>query len=261
MKPEKKLLSDQFILTPFFTGEPVPAFNELVEEGWKIVDPALPKEDQQARMDIIHEGIAKETEAALNGNKRPVHIMGDCCCTIGVVAGLQRAEQDFTFLWFDSHGDFNNWETSPSGFLGGMPLAMMVGIGEQRLTKAVKLKTLPEDQVWLSDGRDLDPGELQLLEKSNVHWIKDPLTLLDGNWPAGPLYVHFDSDVLPTDQVPAMRYPVAGGRRADEWQSLFQQLAASGQVVATSMTAWYPSLDKDGKTAEICLETYRTLIG
>ena len=230
------------------------ALTEIAEADWRVIEAALETEIQQERMDIIHEAIAIETADALSTGQHPTHIVGDCCCTIGIVAGLQRAKQDFTLLWLDSHGDFNNWETSTSGFLGGMPLAMMIGIGEQRLPKAVGLKKLDENKVWLSDGRDLDPGEVKLLKNSKVRWIKDPMDLLDAGWPEGPLYIHFDSDVLPSEQVPAMRYPVPGGRKAAEWQKLFGQLASTGQVIANSMTAWYPDLDQNGKTAELCLD-------
>ena len=62
-------------------------------------------------------------------------------------------------MWLVSHGDFNTWETTPSGFLGGMPLAMLTGRGDQRMLEAVGLDPLADNQVWLSDARDLDPGD------------------------------------------------------------------------------------------------------
>jgi arginase len=62
-----------------------------------------------------------------------VSIAGDCVATMGVLAGLHDAGITPTLIWFDAHGDFNTWETTPSGFLGGMPLAMIVGRGEQTM--------------------------------------------------------------------------------------------------------------------------------
>lgn len=61
--------------------------------------------------------------------------------------GLQRAGIDPNLIWFDAHGDFNTWETTSSGFPGGMPLAMIVGKGEQTMPEAVGLRDLPEGQV------------------------------------------------------------------------------------------------------------------
>ena len=86
-------------------------------------------------MSILHKEIAKHVSAALTGGSLPVSIAGDCCTAIGVMAGLQKARIQPLFIWFDAHGDFNTWETTPSGFLGGMPLAMIAGMGEQSNAK------------------------------------------------------------------------------------------------------------------------------
>ena len=55
---------------------------------------------------------------------------------------------------------FGYRETTPSGFLGGMPLAMIDGKREQTMPENVGLRNLPECQAILTDARDLDPGEL-----------------------------------------------------------------------------------------------------
>ncbi len=34
------------------------------------------------------------------------------------MAGLERNGIPASIVWLDSHGDFNTWETTPSGFLG-----------------------------------------------------------------------------------------------------------------------------------------------
>jgi hypothetical protein len=47
-----------------------------------------------------------------------------------------------------------------------MPLAMIVGIGEQTMPEAVELRALPESQVILTDARDLDSGERELIAES-----------------------------------------------------------------------------------------------
>jgi arginase len=208
----------------------------------------------------IHRPLAHMVAAAVTSGHRPVSIAGDCCATIPVLAGLQRAGINPTLIWFDAHGDFNTWSTSPSGFLGGMPLAMLVGRGEQTLVAGVGLDPLPEAQVFLTDARDLDPDEREAVEESAVHHLPQVEMLLDTPLPAGPLYVHFDSDVLSPADAPAMSYLAQGGPAVRTVRRVFQHLANSGQITAISLSTWNPDLDTDGRSQAVVLELLQTLI-
>ena len=126
-------MSDRTILTPYFLDELRPAIADMAAPDWRVVQTELPPGERIERMGRLYDALAAEVAAAVAAGQRPVSIAGDCCAAIGVLAGLQRAGQQPTLLWFDAHGDFNTWDTPPSGFLGGMPLAMAVGLGEQTL--------------------------------------------------------------------------------------------------------------------------------
>ena len=233
----------------------------LAAEDWVVNTPTLPGGDRQARMTVIHRALADYVAESVAGGGRPVSIAGDCCTAIGVLAGLQGAGVDPSLIWLDAHGDFNTWETTPSGFLGGMPLAMLVGRGEQRMPAAVRLKTLPEASVILTDARDLDPGEREALLDSNVVHLSDVEDLMEYPLPNGPLYVHFDVDVVTPEEAPAQNYPAPGGPSASIVEAVFRRLAASDQVVAVSLSSWNPRLDRDGVSQEVCMSLLETLIG
>ena len=126
------------IVTPFYLDEPLPELEILAAPDWIINKPLLPDGEKQQRLSALHKPLADFTQQIVLNGKQPVSIAGDCCTTLGMLAGLQRAGRDPTLIWFDAHGDFNTWETTPSGFLGGMPLAMLVGRGEQTMLKARK---------------------------------------------------------------------------------------------------------------------------
>jgi arginase family enzyme len=79
--------------------------------------------------------------------------------------------------------------------------------------------------------------------------------------PAGPLYVHFDSDFLALEDAPAMNYPAPGGPPATLIRAAFQRLAASGQVAGISFSAWNPELDGASSTEMVCMELLRVLAG
>ena len=132
-------MPDRFILTPSFLDQPVPAFLSLARRGDPIIRPPLPPADIQDRLSAIHQPLAAAIATALGEGLRPISFAGDCCSTLAVAAGLQRQGRQPTLLWLDAHGDFNTWETTPSGFLGGMPLAMLVGRGEQSMLHTLDL--------------------------------------------------------------------------------------------------------------------------
>jgi arginase len=259
-------MSNQFILTPFFLDQPMPGLESLAEPGWVMNKPALPNGDALRRMSALHQPIADFVSGSITSGNRPVSIAGDCLTAIGVLAGLQHAaslrnaSSDPVLIWFDAHGDFNTWETTPSGFLGGMPLAMLVGRGEQTLVNAVGLHPLPENQVILVGGRDLDPEEKQALEGSGVHHLTDIGSLLNHPLLARPLYIHLDTDILDPQEAPAMNYLAPGGPSGAGLQALFRSLARTGKIMAVSLSSWNPGLDGDGRSQAVCMALLRTLI-
>jgi arginase len=254
-------MQNAFILTPFFLDQAEPQLEGLLDHDWILNKPTLVDGDSQFRMSILHEAIARRVEAALGRSKKPVSIVGDCCATIGFMAGLQRAGLDPTLIWFDAHGDFNTWETTPSGFLGGMPLAMLVGRGEQRMPRAVGLQPMQEEHVILTDARDLDPGEKELLESSNIFHLPKVTDLLNHPLPDRPLYIHFDVDVLDPKEAPAVSYPAPGGLGVEKLKRVYKYLATTRPIVGISMSTWNPDLDETGKTRDLCMEVFSILLG
>lgn len=253
-------MKDRFILTPYFIDEEWLELLDLKGEDWQVNRHELPEGDQQDRLSLLHAPLADLVHTAVSKGDRPVSIAGDCCTTIGVLAGLQRAKVDPTLIWFDAHGDFNTWETTPSGFLGGMPLAMLVGRGEQRMPEAVGLQPIAEEKVYLSDGRDLDPGEKIALEESKVRHVPDVRWLRRGELPEGPLWVHFDVDVLNPETAPAMNYLTAGGPNESEMEQVFRFLSQTGRVSVVSVSSWNPRMDHDGKSREVCMRLMDVLL-
>ena len=247
---------DRFILTPFFLDEPLPGLEDLAGANWILNRPAVPSGATQARMLVINEPLAAAVAVAVSNGERPVSVAGDCCAALGMVAGLQRGGLDPALIWFDAHGDFNTWETSPSGFLGGMPLAMLAGRGEMTMPHGLGLRPMAEERITLSDGRDLDPLEAAALANSGVNLR--PLTEIIA--PPRPLYVHFDVDVLCTDAMPAVNYPAAGGPAMDELASVFAALAKTGRVAAVSLSAWNPELDGDGRCRKTAMSLLQLLL-
>lgn len=261
-------MDNQYILTPYFVGERWAGLDELAGPGWVVnrraEEPAaageLSPQQRQERILTLLKPLREAVAGAARAGRRPVSIAGDCVATLGLLAGLQEAGIYPTLIWFDAHGDFNTWETTPSGFLGGMPLAMIVGRGEQTMPQGAGLETVPESRVILAGARDLDPGEAEAVADSALTHLEGVTALLNIELPDGPLYVHFDVDVLDPGAVPAVYYPAPGGPDAETVRRVFQQLGQTGRLVAASMSSWAPELDPDGKTRALCMELLSELV-
>jgi len=98
-------MENRFLLTPLFLDQPAPGLEALACPSWRVNRPVLPEGDPRDRMAIVHEAIAAWVEETLKRGRRPVSIAGDCCTSIGVLAGLQRAGVHPTLIWFDAHFD------------------------------------------------------------------------------------------------------------------------------------------------------------
>ena len=138
-----------------------------------------------------------------------------------------------------------------------MPLAMLTGRGEQTIVKGVGLNPIPDDKVFLLYARDLESSEEKALLASEVRYHPN---ILDFEIPKTPLYVHLDTDVINPKYAPAQRYLAPGGPSVKELSGLFKRFSNSGQVVAISLSAWYPDLDTDGKTRESSMKLLGDLI-
>ena len=223
------------ISVPFFIGEPMPGFD--VPEPHSTLDPELPFGRPTDRMAVLYDKLAALVAEASS----PVVYSGDCLSITGVAGGLQRRGIDPTVLFFDAHGDFHTWETTPSNFLGGMPLAMLTGRGEQTIVDGVGMTPIEDDRVWLVDGRDLDPGEDDAVAESGIHQVT--VEQIATNPPPGDLYVHIDVDVVDPTDMPGVNYPAPGGPSADAVAQAIAALHGTGRVVALSFSSWNPALD------------------
>ena len=254
-------MKNNYILTPYYLDETSPRLENLVQTGWFVNKATLPDGEKQSRMSVLHLTLADRVAENIGSGHRPISIAGDCCTVIAVTAGLQRAGIDPFLLWLDAHGDFNTWETTPSGFLGGMPLAMLVGRGEQTMVTAAQMNTIDEDRVLLTDGRDLDPGEDLAINDSSIHHLRNVMDVTNFNFPAQPLYVHFDTDVINPEETPAQNYPAQGGPSVKDVEEVFRFLARSGKVVAISLSSWNPDLVGGHITQQVCMHLLDILAG
>jgi arginase len=188
--------------------------------------------------------------AAVAGASEPLALLGECTLAGAVVAGLRSAHPGLALVWIDAHGDLNTPETTPSGFLGGMPFAILLGWCHDELRAAAGLEPpLPEERAALVGARDLDPGEQAAIGRSRLVVADDVAGALARLPADAPLHVHLDGDVLDPEDSPGVDFPAPGGWRLPHLVDEMEALAATGRVVGVSLCCGNPRRDEDGRSA------------
>lgn len=225
------------------------------------LDPTL-REAGRTAVNIGHLGAdtARLVAGARNGDAAVLVLAGDDTATIGVVAGLQAAKGAGTrigIVWFDAHGDFNTPETSYSGILAGMPLAILAGLAGPLWREAAGLiAPIPTDRILIAGTRDLDEKEKDLLHSTEVRVIdaaqvRSGLTLPDAvdrlARRCDLLYLHLDLDVLDPRFVPSASTPSANGLTIEELADATVRVLQTGKVAAMSLSSLNPGGGARGK--------------
>jgi arginase len=205
-----------------------------------VITADLPAGDVWDRLSALYAGLAGAVAAEAGRGGRPVVVSGDCMTALGSLSGMQRAGVQAGIVWFDAHGDVQTLETTTSGYLGGLPLRLLMGYRPELIAARLGLRAVPEHQVALVDARDLDPPEVSYLAGAQIR--RSEVGELDAaGLPGGPLYVHLDLDVIDSGQLPGLRFPAPGGPSPAQVTGALSALLGTGRVAAIGVACtWYP---------------------
>ena len=201
-------------------------------------------------------------------SNRVLFVGGECSETVGAMAGLAESFGGKPgMLWLDAHGDFNIPETSPSGYIGGMCLALAcgrapsldLGLGDRRFP-------LAEERLVHVGSRALDQPEIEAFNSSPARLITSQQVKKTGasdvaeeaarhldnrsDWIA----CHLDVDVVDPVFIPSVNYPTPGGLTVDEASMIVRAVLKTGKLRVLELAAYNPSKDRGGSSAERLLE-------
>ena len=218
------------------------------------------------------EALAKDVYNSLSKDEFPLVVGGDHSLALGSVAGAGKYfGQDYGVIWIDAHGDINTDSTSPSGNVHGMPLAASMGIGNNALTNLYyNDKKVDLDKVFIFAARDLDQGELKLIEenKLNVWTIKDIKTkgletcfseLLEKIKNINNIHLSFDIDSIDPMYIPGTGTPVENGLTVKEAQNILKDLLKTKKIKSLDFVEFNPKLDDTDTTLNNCLAILNTI--
>jgi arginase len=173
-------------------------------------------------------GHLNETVARLSKKGMfPLGLLSNCNSLIGMLAGMQhsgstRRPLSVGLIWLDSHADYNTPETTLSGMLGGMPVAVAAGKCLYRLRLKGGLEpAIPEKNILMMCVRDMDPLEEELVLNSHItlisteemvklsrHTKEEFESLCDR---VDVVYIHIDLDVLDAPDIPGHTFQIPDG--------------------------------------------------
>lgn len=223
---------------------------------------------------LINQQLAEIVDKEIMKKQFPLILGGDHSVAIGSLAGVAKHYKNLGIIWYDAHGDMNSAETSPSGNIHGMPLAVNLGIGHEKLTHILgyKPKIKPENIVIIG-ARSLDKGEVEMIHNLGIRMytmseinrlgMKEVMTetvqyLLERS---DGIHLSLDLDALDPAETPGVGTPVNGGISYEDSYLAMQTLFKSGSITSAELVEVNPMLDDKNKTATIAVDLALALFG
>jgi len=214
------------------------------------------------RMAMANANFANRVREGLQDDLITIGLEANCNDLLGMLAGLKYDSDGNArrvgLVFIDAHGDFNTPETTLSGMLGGMPVAIAAGHALHNIRKTTGLaEPLPMSDIVWGGVRDLDPLEADRFAEHEVQQfsvqdirelsanLKEQMDKLAERVDA--IYVHIDMDVLDPAEVPGHNLTVADGPSSKELAAAMTLMFENPKTIALGIAST-PSfnLDPDG---------------
>lgn len=218
----------------------------------------------------LNRSLAEQVSSAISRHMFPIVLAGNCNSCLGTLAGIDQNEVGI--VWFDAHGDFNTPETTITGFLDGMGLAMTTGHCWRSMVSTIPgFRPIPEPHVLLIGARDLDPEEERRFEQSEIEvitpgdrgsnlrkTIETAFNKLRDK--VARVYLHVDVDVLDTGEALPNYLAVAGGLPVGVVEEIIGMVKEKFDVCAGAITSFDPDYDKDDKVLDAGIRIMKAFV-
>jgi arginase len=241
-------------------------------------DPGDPRMKYLKEIRHTCEVVRDEVDAVLAEGAMPVVLGGDHSIAMGSIAGVSRhfhkLDERIGLIWFDAHGDMNTPESSPSGNIHGMPLAVALGIGEKSLVRLSGDEPMVDGARAAVVGlRDVDAAEKENIKESGIgaftmrdidergmRAVMEEAIKRATSGTAG-IHVSFDLDGIDPDYAPGVGTPSPGGLSYREAHLAMEMLFDTGKVLSAELVEVNPILDHSNNTAKLGVELLASLLG
>lgn len=222
--------------------------------------------------------VRDRTLEALEAGEMPIVLGGDHSLAIGSIAAVARqatkSGKPLTVLWLDAHADFNVDETSPTGNIHGMPVAVIAGHGPEELLALGHRRPMVSAERIIQVGvRSVDAIEKKLvvdgglvvydmrqIDELGMRAVTER-ALSAAARHGGHLHVSFDVDFLDPSIAPGVPTTVPGGPTYREAQLVMEMIHDSGLMGSLDIMELNPAFDVHNRTATLAVELVESLFG
>lgn len=222
----------------------------------------------------VNTELCHRVDAVMKEGRFPLVLGGDHSIAIGTIAGVLQNKSNLGVIWFDAHGDINTAETSPSGNIHGMPVAVALGLGHERLTAIGGVENkLNTNNIVFVGCRDLDQGERKMLkelgitvftmheiDKLGMPEVIDRAIKIASEGTDG-IHVSFDLDSMDPIFVQGTGTRVPGGLTYRESHFALEMIALTERVVSAEFVEVNPIIDHKNETAKTAVALIGSLMG
>jgi len=224
--------------------------------------------------------IAESVKSVLEANETPVILGGDHSIAAGSLSGIaeffKNKGEEIGLIWFDAHADMNTPETSPSGNAHGMPLATVLGMGDQKMVELGGFSPkFRRDYVAHVGARDMEIGEKKLIHELGMRdqffsmsdidqlgmrkCVKNAISIA-AKAPGG-YAVTFDVDAIDPRFAPGSGTLVRGGITYREAHLALELIHEAGGMRSFEIVEVNPILDEGNVTAQLACELILSAFG
>lgn len=220
------------------------------------------------KIGLANAHLARLVSEATQAQAFPLLLESNCYGAVGALAGLQMSPDPpfprIGMVWIDAHGDFNTPETTLSGMLSGMPVAIATGLCLHRFRKQAGLDPpiAPCDVVMVGV-RANDPLEQELIDQYGIEIV--PAADVKGDCrqfcaamrrlssTVDLIYMHFDVDALDESEVACMWLSEPNGPLRTELAAALEVIMAYPKVAAFGIADINPDEDVEGQMVQSAL--------
>lgn len=226
------------------------------------------------------ENIIAVLSGVLSDGEFPIILGGDHSIAIGTFSAISSFYRenagDVGLIWFDAHADVNTPETSASGNIHGMPLAVLFGQGSPELVNLGGFSPKLKPEYFAHVGaRDIDPGErrrvydlgirdsfftMSDIDKRGMPACVEDAINIASRAPGG-FAVTFDIDMIDPRFAPGSGTLVRGGATYREAHLALEMIAEHGGMRSFEIVEVNPLLDQSNITVELACELILSALG
>lgn len=182
-----------------------------------------------------------------NANKKTLVLGGDHSVGISSLdAMIQLYGDDLRVLWIDAHADINDYNSSITGNIHGMPLGFHFVGTSNIIPWRYTQKRLQPNQLYYYGIRDLDTFESNLITKYNIkHTNTLNADIINYITTAPKLMISFDVDSLDPEYVNSTGTRAAGGIRPSDINNIMN---IAKNIVHLDITEFNPMIGDKNKS-------------